>query len=268
MSFSLRLENSRVLKGIVETLSNIIDETKVKITPKEFTITAIDPSRICLLKLLIKKEDFDDYSCSKNFEIGINLGDLDKILKRSSANDAITIEYKEEEQKLKIKMKRPDTSRTRTFSLALKDLEIEEIPFETLFGIEYNAVWEIEPEFLEEAIKDADIYSEVLNIKAIKDEGLIFSASGEIGEMEYNLTLDDLPTSEIEETCSGAYSINFLKAILKITQITIKLQMSLKTDHPLKIIFEIENGGELSFFLAPRVEEPEFEDEDEDFDEF
>ncbi|MHA1233010.1 MAG: hypothetical protein ACTSPQ_20480, partial [Candidatus Helarchaeota archaeon] len=63
-------------------------------------------------------------------------------------------------------------------------------------------------------------------------------------------------------------SINFLKAILKITQITIKLQMSLKTDHPLKIIFEIENGGELSFFLAPRVEEPEFEDEDEDFDEF
>jgi proliferating cell nuclear antigen len=267
MSFRLKLENSRILKGIVETLSSIIDETEFKISPKEFVITAMDPSRICLLELKIKKENFDEYECSGTFKIGLNLDDLDKILKRTAANDHIELEFKETEQKVKIKMQREGLNRARTFSLALLDIDTEEIPMENLLKIEYPAKWVIDADFLVEAIKDAEIYSEILNIKAIENEGLLFSSTGQIGEMEYNLTTDDLINSEIAETCSGAYSLTFLKAILKIASITEKLEISLKTDHPLKMIFSLLEGGELNYFLAPRVEEAEFEDED-DMDEF
>ncbi|MFX1411330.1 MAG: hypothetical protein ACFFA6_13350, partial [Promethearchaeota archaeon] len=105
------------------------------------------------------------------------------------------------------------------------------------------------------------------NMKAIEKQGLIFSSSGQIGEMEYNLNEDDLLDSNLSGTSSGSYSLTFLKAILKIGSITEKLEISLKSDHPLKMIFNILEGGELSYFLAPRVEEVEF-DEDEDMDEF
>jgi hypothetical protein len=149
----------------------------------------------------------------------------------------------------------------------LLDIDTEEIPMDNLLKIEYPAKWVIDAEFLVEAIKDAEIYSEILNIKANEKEGLLFSSTGQIGEMEYNLSLEDLINSEINETCSGAYSLTFLKAILKIASITEKLEISLKTDHPLKMIFNLLEGGELSYFLAPRVEEAEFEDDD-DMDEF
>lgn len=267
MSFTLKLDNSRVLKGIVETLSSIIDETEFKVSPKEFVITAMDPSRICLLKLSIKKESFDDYKCSKETKIGLNLDDLDKILKRSSADDNIEIDFKETDQKIKITMDRVGKTRKRTFSLALIDLEREEIPMENLLKIDYPSKWVIDTEFLVEAIKDAEIYSEILNMKAVANEGLVFSSTGQIGEMEYNLSVEDLLESEISETCTGAYSLTFLKAILKIASITEKLEISLKTDHPLKMIFNLLEGGELNYFLAPRVEEAEFDDDD-DMDEF
>ena len=267
MSFTLKLENSRILKGIVETLSSIIDETEFKVTPSDFTISAMDPSRICLLKLIIKKEDFDEFKCSKESKVGLNLDDLDKILKRSSANDTVEINFNEKDQKIKIKMKREGTSRDRTFSLALLDIDIEEIPMDNLLKIEYPSKWVIETDFLVEAIKDAEIYSEILNMKAIEGEKLIFSSSGQIGEMNYELGLDELIENDINETSSGAYSLTFLKAILKIAPITEKLEISLKTDHPLKMIFNLLEGGELSYFLAPRVEEAEF-DEEEDMDEF
>jgi len=104
-------------------------------------------------------------------------------------------------------------------------------------------------------------------MKAVAKEGLIFSSTGQIGEMEYNLSKEDLIESEISETCTGAYSLTFLKAILKIASIMEKLEISLKTDHPLKMIFNLLEGGELNYFLAPRVEEAEF-DEDDDMDEF
>lgn len=267
MSFTLKLENSRILKGIVETLASIIDETEFRVTPKEFTISAMDPSRICLLKLAIKKDDFDDYKCSKESKVGLNLDDLDKILKRSAVNDSVEIDFNEANQKIKIKMQREGVSRTRTFSLALLDIDIEEIPMDNLLKIEYPSKWVIEPDFLVEAIKDAEIYSEILNINANEGQGLIFSSSGQIGEMVYDLSEDDLIESELEGTSSGAYSLTFLKAILKIASITEKLEISLKTDHPLKMNFDLLEGGKLSYFLAPRVEEEEFE-EDDDMDEF
>ncbi|MBY8984607.1 MAG: proliferating cell nuclear antigen (pcna) [Candidatus Lokiarchaeota archaeon] len=267
MSFTLKLENSRILKGIVETLASIIDETEFRVTPKEFTISAMDPSRICLLKLSIKKDDFDEYECSTESKIGLNLDDLDKILKRSTTNDTVEINFTETDQKIKIKMQREGVSRTRTFSLALLDIDIEEIPMDNLLKIEYDSKWVIDTDFLVEAIKDAEIYSEILNINANEGKGLIFSSSGQIGEMEYDLNEDDLIESQLKGSSSGAYSLTFLKAILKIASITEKLEISLKTDHPLKMNFDLLEGGKLSYFLAPRVEEEEFA-EDDDMDEF
>ncbi|MHA2009597.1 MAG: proliferating cell nuclear antigen (pcna) [Promethearchaeota archaeon] len=267
MSFTLKLENSRILKGIVETLASIIDETEFRVTPKDFTISAMDPSRICLLKLSIKKDDFDGYNCNKESKVGLNLDDLDKILKRSASNDSVEITFNESDNKIRIKMQREGVSRTRTFSLALLEIDIEEIPMDNLLKIEYPSKWVIDPDFLVEAIKDAEIYSEILNINANEGEGLKFSSSGQIGEMEYDLSEDDLTDSDLEGSSSGAYSLTFLKAILKIASITEKLEISLKTDHPLKMDFDLLEGGKLNYFLAPRVEEEEFE-EDEDFDEF
>jgi len=269
MSFTLKLENSRILKGIVETLSSIIDETEFKVTPSEFTISAMDPSRICLLKLSIKKENFDDFKCSKESKVGLNLDDLDKILKRSAAGDSVEIDFNEKDQKIKIKMKREGASRIRTFSLALLDIDLEEIPMENLLKIEYPSKWVIDTNFLVEAIKDAEIYSDILNMKATENQGLIFSSTGQIGEMNYELGLEELIESNIDETCSGAYSLTFLKAILKIASITEKLEISLKTDHPLKMMFNLLEGGELFYFLAPRVEEAEFDEaDDDDMDDF
>ena len=265
MTFKLKIENSRIIKGIVETLASIIDETEFRVTPKEFIITAMDPSRICLLKLSLKAEDFDSYECKQEIKIGLNLDDLDKILKRSSTNDSIEIEFKESDNKIKIIMKREGTSRSRTFSLALLDIEMEEIQMEKLLQIEYNSKWVIDPNFFVEAIKDAEIYSEILNMKAEEKKGLTFSSSGQIGEMIYNLSEEDLFESNITDTSTGAYSLTFLKAILKIASITEKLEISLLTDHPLKMIFNLLEGGELSYFLAPRVEEADFDDDMEEF---
>ncbi|MGV9171905.1 MAG: proliferating cell nuclear antigen (pcna) [Promethearchaeia archaeon] len=265
MSFNLKLENSRILKAIIDTISSIIDETEFLVTPDEFVISAMDPSRICLLKLAIAKENFDGFTCEEETKIGLNLDDLDKILNRSTSDDSIELDFKEKSQKIKIKMQKEGTSsRVRTFSLALLDIDIEEIPMDNLLSIDYPTKWVIDPDFLVEAIKDAEIYSEILNMKAEEGEGLTFNSSGQIGEMEYFLGIEDLIDSEIKESSNGAYSLTFLKAILKITSITEKLEISLKTDHPLKMIFNLLEGGELSYFLAPRVEETEFDEDDMD----
>lgn len=263
-SFTIKHDNPKILKGIVETLATIIDETEFLVTPDEFTITAMDQSRICLLKLSIKKEHFDEYECETRCKIGLNLDDFEKILKRCTNNERIELHFTEDDQKIKIKMKKEGSSRVRTFSLSLLDIDIEEVPMDTLFKIDYTSTWGIDPDILIEAIKDAEIYAEILNIKAEEGKGLAISSSGQIGEMLYELDQEDLLEPDLNGLNTGSYSLTFLKAILKIASITEKLEISLKSDHPLKMNFELLEGGELNYFLAPRVDSEEPDEDDMD----
>ena len=260
--FTLKKDNPRILKGIIETLSKITDEGHFIITKKEFIFEAMDPSRICMVQLKIKKSDFDEYNCKKPCKIGLNLDDLDKIMRRSSASDTIELNYKAEDQKLKVKMKREDADRTRIFSLAILDIEYEKVPLDNILKIEYSTKWNMDPDLLVEAIKDAEIYSETLNIKSTDGQGLAFSSNGEIGEMNYEIGLDELVDSDIISGNSATFSLTFLKSILKIASITEKLEISLRTDHPLRMDFNILEGGELFYMLAPRIED------DNDMEEF
>jgi hypothetical protein len=52
---------------------------------------------------------------------------------------------------------------------------------------------------------------------------------------------------------------------MKLDSITEKLEIALKTDHPLKMEFSLLEGAEVFYYLAPRVEETT---PDEDMEEF
>ncbi len=258
--FTIKLENSKILKTIVETLSKIFDEANFIVSPKELTVKGMDPSRICLIELIFKKGDFDDYECNGVCKVGLMLSDFDKILKRASSNDALELSFKEDEQKIKVRMIRKESDKSRIFSLVSLDLDIEDPPLDNLNSLEYPATWSIDTDFFIEAIKDGDIYSEVLNIRAIEDLGLTFTSSGAIGEMEYSLGLDDLFDHDLSYTQEGSFSIIFLKSIMKLSDITESLEISAKTDHPIKMIFKLLEGAKLKYFLAPRVEDMSNED--------
>jgi len=212
----------------------------------------------------LKKENFDEFKNTGTYKLGINLGDLDKIIKRATANDTLTLTYDHEAQKIKVSMEREKAKRKRTFSLSLLDLDQEEIPFDSLLKIEYASEMKLNPNIIAEAIKDAEIYSEILSMK-VSENGILFNSFGQIGEMNYELSLDEIEDHNINEAGEGSYSITFLKSILKLSTITKELEISLKTDHPLKMVFTLENNDEVLYFLAPRVEQEEvFEEEIEE----
>lgn len=268
MIFYFKKENSKIIRQIIEVLSTIIDEIEMTIVPEGLRIYAMDPSRICLLKLEIDNDDFDSFECKKETKICLNLEDLNKILKRSSANDHLEIFQKEEENKIRVCMKKAEGTKKRNFSLTLLDLEMEEIHFEKLIAIEYLGKIKLETSIIDEAIKDGEIYGESLFIKAKEKEGLIIEASGQIGEMTYELQEEDLIESEINGTQSGRYGITFLKAIIKLAPITEEFKLSALKDHPLFLQFKLLEGGVIDYYLAPRVDSEEDIADPDDMDEF
>jgi proliferating cell nuclear antigen len=243
-----------------------VDETQFTATPDELEINAMDPGRVCMMRLTVKKENFDEYKCPKETKVGVNLEDLDKILKRSSAEDSVELDFNAKEQKIRVKLKRDNTTRTRAFSLAAITTQIAEVPVGGLLEIQYDSTWDIEPQFLIDAVKDAEIYSDALAIETKEGKLLKFSSIGQIGEMNYEMELSELPDHNVRGKNSGAFSLGFLKAILKIASVTERLEMALKTDYPLRLKIDLIEGGVLQYYLAPRSDQPD-EAESEEIEE-
>ncbi len=258
--FKAKLNDSSVVKGIFDAVSSIISEVTMKIDENGIGMAAMDLSHICLVSLDLKKEDFDEFETDQEYELGINLEDMVKIIRRSGGKDEITFIHNPKDKKLLIEMKPPEAKKSRQFTLALIDLEGEEINLESLNAMEFPNNCTFPVDYLDEAIKDAEIFSEVLEI--IVEDKLIFSSTGNIGEMTYELEKDELQPHDFTEESKGIFALSFLKNILKVKTISDNIEMALKSEAPLKLLFDILNASKIVYFLAPRVEE-----EDDIYDE-
>jgi len=271
MEFSATLENSRILRGIIEAISFLIDETYLFAYPTGLKMNAIDSSHVAMLLANLPKEIFSDYKSSEDFKIGINVQDLVKILKRAKSSDEIQLQLeKKDKNTLLIKMKSEKS--TRTFKLKSKEIQGYDAKeegllesFEETLKDKFSATIVLEGDVIDEIVKDALIISDLIKIQVMKAErALNFTAYDESGEVDIELDLDGkgvLDSKDVKNDAEGIYSLNFLENIIKIQSITENFEIALGNNIPMKIkgtITDASNNpteGKIVYLLAPRVEE-------------
>ena len=284
MEFSATLENSRILKGIIEAISFLIDETYLFAYPTGLKMSAIDSSHVAMLlaNLPNKEEIFSEYKCSEEFKIGINVQDFIKILKRAKSSDEITLQLdKKDKNTLLIKMKSEKS--TRTFKLKSKEIQGYDAKeegllesFEETLKDKFSATIVLEGDVIDEIVKDALIISDLIKIQVLKAErALNFTAYDESGEVDIEIDLDGkgvLDSTNVKNDAEGIYSLNFLENIIKIQSITENFEIALGNNIPMKIkgtITDASNNpteGKIVYLLAPRVEEQGEEDFGDDLE--
>ncbi|NMC05269.1 MAG: proliferating cell nuclear antigen (pcna) [Candidatus Lokiarchaeota archaeon] len=270
MDFSATLENSRILKGIIEAISFLIDETYVYVYPTGLKLSAIDSSHVAMLLAFLPKELFTDYKCSQDSKIGINVQDFIKILRRAKANDEIQLQLdKKDENTLLITMKSEKS--TRTFKLKSKEIPGYDAKeegllerFEETLKDQFSATIQMEGAVLDEIVKDALIISDLLKIQVQSAEKVInFTASDESGEVDIEIDLEGkgVLDKKVVNDAEGLYSLNFLENIIKIQAITNNFEIALGNNIPMKIKGAITSSagnpteGKIVYLLAPRVED-------------
>jgi proliferating cell nuclear antigen len=252
--FKAKLKDSKIVKGIFDAVASIIAETRLKVDPDTgLSMTAMDGSHICLVNLILNKSDLDEFESDQPYELGINLEDFVKIIKRSGANDEITISHDPAMKKLAIEMKPESGQKVRKFTISLIDIDADEINMDSLNAMEFDNTCTLDLGYIDEALKDAEIFSEVLQIKV--KSNLSFSTEGSIGDMNYELEKDELKDAKFDTEYEGSFAIQFLKEILKINTVAKDVTIHLKSEAPAKMTMKILENSSILYFLAPRVEE-------------
>jgi proliferating cell nuclear antigen len=250
------LKEPKLFRGIVTAVSAVMDTIIFHATPTGIQVTGMDPVRVMMVDMKLPPETFDEYECTEIVDLAVTLEDFEKILRRGQPNDSLVLrtDQVKKEKRLTVIFK---GSAERTFSLSLHDMKFEELPKPKA---ELTTTIRLVTDALETAIKDAAAISGSEEIKVTSEDGQVtMSAEGDTSYMRNEFrkgseALLDLESKDKEQKAVARYSIEYLGHAVKAKELHDTVLLQYATDLPMRITFQLEKGGEVSYFLAPRRE--------------
>lgn len=236
----VKFENPGVLSRVIEIISELVTEVKIKVNDQGFSITAMDPANVSMVKFMLPKSSFSVFETEEEI-LGINLDNLKRILKRSGSTSSLVLEKKENFLNIQI-----HDRIKRNFNLSLIEIEGEE---KDMPDIEFNSAVRMNSSDFVDSIEDCMVVADACSF-IIKDGKFIIEAKG------LNSAMSEFSGDEAEisaENCKSRYSLEYLQKFVKGSKLFEKTILKFANDHPLRIDLR-NNFLELSFLLAPRVE--------------
>jgi proliferating cell nuclear antigen len=248
---------SNAIKTLVESLKDILNDVNIKFNEEGIQIITIDGKHIAIVHLKLVAEHFEYFYCERTsdqapFEIGINMKSLYTLLKTIGNNDIITMFVeKNDTTKLHIVIENKDKKTKDISKLRLLDFDddIYKIP-----DIEFDSVIKMPSNDFQKICKDLSNISEIVTIRN-EDNKFIMTVEGDIGEkqiiIEENINVEFQKLNN--EIVEGKYDLKYLLLFIKSSNLCSTIELFLKKDHPLVLLYSVASLGSLKFVLAPKV---------------
>ncbi|MBW3020526.1 proliferating cell nuclear antigen (pcna) [Candidatus Woesearchaeota archaeon] len=245
----LTLAEPRYLKESINVISELVTEAKFKINSNGLELVAMDPANVAMVIFKLLSSCFVEYNVEKSLELGINLNSFKQILKRAKSEDTLTLEFGDD-NKLTLILK---SRTTRKFSIPVLELEDRE---QKVPDLAFPVIVESYANVLVEAIDDIGIVSESISF-ITEPEKLTIKGEGNMSKAQVEIVQDDDTkiTSDGPDPVRSKYSIEYLKKMVGGSKISDRVTILMDKDYPMKLDFKEVDKVQLSFILAPRVED-------------
>jgi len=243
----LTLAEPKYLKESISVISELVTEAKLKITSDKIELIAMDPANVAMIIFKLLSSCFVEYKVSEPVEIGINLNNLKQILRRAKSNDTVTLELNENKLDITLKSKT-----TRKFSLPIIELDDKE---QKVPELTFPVIIETSTETLNEAVEDISIVSDAISLIAEPNK-LIVKGEGDFSKAQVDIPADSTTTitNDDPDPVKSKYSLEYLKKMIGGSKISEKVTIMFDRDYPLRLDYKVIDKVQLSFILAPRVE--------------
>jgi len=236
----IKLENPGLLSRVIEIISELVTEVRIKINDDGLSITAMDPANVSMVSFVLPKNSFSTFEAGQEV-LGINLENLKRILKRSGPGSSLVMEKKENTLSIQIQ----DRIK-RNFNLSLIDIETEE---KEMPALEFSSIVELGSQDFIDSVEDCLVVSDACSF-IIKEGKFIIEAHG------LNSAMSEFSGDEAKiqaEECKSRYSLEYLQKFIKASKLSDKTTLKFANDHPLRMDIK-KDSMQISFLLAPRVE--------------
>jgi proliferating cell nuclear antigen len=125
---------------------------------------------------------------------------------------------------------------------------------------DYDASIKLPAAEFQRICKDLSSIGETVEISVTKD-AVKFATTGDIGSANVlcrqNKSADSEEATEIDinQPVALTFALRYLNSFAKATPLSTNVVLKLSQELPIVVQYSIENAGELSFYLAPKIED-------------
>lgn len=259
MSLKATLQHAGLLKKILDSIKDLVEQTNFECTKTAISVQAMDSSHVSLVSLLLRSSGFTEYDCERNITLGVDLGSMARVLKCAGNDDTLTLKT-ENPDSVNLCFESPKHDKVSDFELKLLHLEGEIL---AIPDQEYSATVLLPSTEFQRICRDLATMGESVRISTSK-EGIKFSASSVKGSGNVlcrpNPAADageDSVSIQLKESVSMSFSLNYLVQFTKATSLSPRVTLKMTKGMPLVVEYPIEEIGYVRFFLAPKIEDEE-----------
>lgn len=248
--FSVKMTDAKLFRDAVNAISTLIDEATFSIDQEGIKLRAMDPSRVAMIDFAMQKTAFDEYVCTENLKICLNIGELLKLLRRAGKDESVELMLDEKTGRFKVTIR---GKYTRAFSMPTLEITEEEVPTPK---ITFNAKITFTTDGFRQALEDVALVSDHVRIE-MDGERALMNAKGDLmgADIELKKGSDALLDMEVKELSKATFSLSYLSEIVKAAAATSDIvAIEFSTDMPIRLDFRQRYDGKLTYYLAPRIE--------------
>lgn len=243
----LVVQDAPSLKAAIDSVVSLVEEGQFEVGADGLYLKAMDPSQISMVSFVMPKAAFIEYNVPETQKIGVNISQLSNVLSRGKKGEKAELSV--EEGRLVIKFFGEKHRRIFKVPLIETGERVQREP-----KIEFKNYAKIKAESLKETLKDAKLISSHVRLQLTPDLFMV-DVRGENGDVKAEFEKGDPEIVELSsnEPAKATFPLQYLEDMVKATSSGTIVMISMETDRPLKLEYELD-GAKVVYYLAPRIE--------------
>jgi len=142
----------------------------------------------------------------------------------------------------------------RTFEMPLIDIETDLL---SIPETEYEAEITLCSAKMAAVVQQLKMFNETMTIICSEGKILLNSSDNSSASMTVEIKIDEVSEYSIDEgkEIKLSYSLNYMNNICKFHKIAREVQICLTSEYPMKMNYDMGDGANMKFYLAPKVGE-------------
>jgi proliferating cell nuclear antigen len=239
--------DAKLLRSILAAVSTVVDEVTLRVEPDGISVRALDMAEVSMVDLVLPKLAFEAYEVAVSERIAFRISDVLKLLRSTAPDEKVRIEPVENQLWFYV-----TGAFTRSFGVPIfggeaKDLPLPKVNLRNSFSAPLSV--------MDQLLENGRHVSDSVRIES-KEDRVVLSVKGEISSFTVELLPQDgtLKDYAMVSGSTVSYDLGRLGKIVSALGFAESIRIAYDMDMPLRISSQIDSKGEISYFVAPKVE--------------
>ena len=255
-SLFIRTHQATEIRTLVEALKDILIHANIEVNAQGLCITQMGRERISLINLKLKADSFENFYCEKSTVLGLNLINLNSILRSVQSNDILTL-FIQANDRNRLGILLQDASKKKVTRYLLDLIELEHIRHDIPDIQPDSALTMVSTDFQQTCRSISTLTDEIsiccagnqIEFKGKGDYAEQVTQFGETSDGGVEFTAKTSPLQPVQ----GLYSLKKLLQFTKCTNLSSMIKISMNNDKPLILEYDITDLGTIVLCLGPKT---------------